>query len=729
MDATITNTANAGAPAQAPAAPEMPTESLHPWHGSQRAAQAVGNDIPDCKDLIGRYDAAIRLIERYEPLRAARLRDRALRAADAEARLSGVRSEEAAFHLQYVEHAKAQAASHRIEMDNLQTKLQSVRTEARADLAELRNGCEETYAQLAAAAIDAGLPIPVCVHRSVGGVGAQMDDPDDSESADIPEPEPEVDEGPNAPSAEPMSSRSDVAPARARRRWNWLGRWRRPDPTTPSASVIEPTPHLAVPPLPDGSGQTSRPVPTESPEDDFERIRRSAERRTETATVLAQRGGFCIPEQPDASKRSREVILHMVSNIIFTVACGTVLGLSLCAMIGFNIRQMLEDGEWASISGPVILGIFLFWLFGRVIDGGTERCASACMNAALCRDPERAEAWRRLGWPRLAALILTVGVIIAITSIEICVDKEGIVRFINMRGAGDSAVAVRQANGRVALQQVPLHLGWLVQWLLAAFAVVPFVALHVATAWERGFHEVKRSWYESERARCVHTLAEKLLAESERATEDKPVADLVFDRQSEAARDETSMLPPADNRPIPAVVDPAQTPEPTPGAGAVRTPAPRDYRRNGQYLLSSAEVPDRTTSGGVPRESASNLLDRLAEYRQALYRRNAAKQYWGKEILALRQELERVQALRPVIPQDYSERARARMDAAWADLQHAVHAFDDEYGQCVSMMHAKRRPGRLRAIARRFWGAPEITQDEFARIEPSGGSTTRSTSA
>ena len=192
------------------------------------------------------------------------------------------------------------------------------------------------------------------------------------------------------------------------------------------------------------------------PEEARDNPREQLRSRVDEAAVLA---GAEV-EYPEAPAKPNW--RHDVASAIATAACGSIFGLSLAFVTGILRSFSSVSAQWGKTGLVLVLGTFVFWLIGELVERATT----------LASEVQHSGADRRVRYLTLGAGALVLLVLIVI---EMFVERYGIVEAAIK---GTTSYALGESGG----DQPEIAKGG-VGWFVAAIVVVPFVLSHAYRGW------------------------------------------------------------------------------------------------------------------------------------------------------------------------------------------------------------------------------------------------------
>lgn len=597
--------------------------------------------LPHFSSVKQSYDAALDLVRRHDPLRAALLQDMLSRIEAAEQRYHQLRREEEEKFQNYNEESRRadqwidqKIAEIKIDRDDVADKYDR----QLADLLDERARAREVAS----------------IARTAAGYSvnfAGFEDHDPASSATLPVPG-------NGP------IRSDERAIRPKEPRPGLFQRLLPKPAAEPAT----SPVIVQPATSRHGDLMPTHVPFPLPE---------GYSRARSVAAIAVDSGLPV-ESPAAAMITR---VTWLMSLWCLLACGFIFGISLGLLIGaidpqmFSIRasKVLLPGL-----GFGILGVSMFWAIGRVISMYAALASEERHSAMLAMHragPDRVGRWLR--WSAGTSLTVLLVATLVLVSIEATVERHGILAaFID--SANNAAIAA--GNGHIA-QHGP---GGFAILCLVLTVSLPFVLFHAAEGWVSARHRCIRAYLEARRSSEAFEIANRLYDErlaDVREAEQKADAARVEAAERESRTDLEELVDDAVARRLAPAIE---TGEENPDA-----PAPVEADSVTRRPL---KVRDVDVALAVERSREANA--RVQELRK---RKQDDLAFYDRRIEALEQQ--RRAERKEIDPTGYR-----RAEDAYNDYAGAVISFDGVYRREMERVERLIRPGIVVRLREFFFG-------------------------
>lgn len=392
-----------------------------------------------------------------------------------------------------------------------------------------------------------------------------------------------------------------------------------------------------------------------------------------------------------------------IAELLGLVACGGIFGLSTGLVTGLLDWDAVATGRAYALAVAGVttfLGVFIFWLIGRVVYLLAQIASEDLHQSALASYCGEAGASVRVSGSLLRRAVWGLVVLLlgaaALVVVEATVERYGIIQQFVTRNFGGSLI------GGMAHSGVP-------QFAILALVLtvsLPYVLYHICAGWRqmrdcavigflRGF-QTKDAW--------------------ERAHELFNTRAAVADAAAAQARDElqawSDQCKHLRNRAVEMrwqqvkehmqsqVRTPLSAPSTPSESTGVRDPEVGDIQEGGSTASADIEL-----AGNVairPTSSQTNaLIDAAIAYQRASeahFKVRSACARKQEDLAPLERRIEELEKSRLTEQTELSPQALARCEDAYGEMLAATAAFDREYERVARMTERRLRPGLLRRI-------------------------------
>jgi hypothetical protein len=463
---------------------EVPTSPMPRQRNERGEAQPRSypfeHPLPAEGTLRASYSNALNLIEKYFPLRSARLEDYIERAEAALRRCRTTAKEQEELHQNRNEEISRSNRKLTEEITRLRDRRDQINREMEKTIKELvaertvyRTERAEAYAQ-------AGLSLP-------------DDEPDDDEILNA-----ATEHNEAAPPQEQSASTASESSAKSSLMSNVL----RSTQASISQLLRRPTAPAETPPVAAPVEEPLRLVLPKMPEVPFPIDEARAQAEPEASIAIRQ---GVLSESPAYTYNESSGFVHGVIRTMKTMAlivCGLLFGFSvgiIAGQIKMTRLQNLQSAQMAWAAGFCLLGIFLFWTFGRVVGGLASLIAEKRYTALLARHPDNPQEVGKW-FTSACALITAISAIclFVLVTIEATVEIQGLVKFVEDQNAIRNLTA---NSGAPASLSVFAKLG------LALMFSIPFALMHAADGYISGRRDAIRIYLSGRREQEAFQIA------------------------------------------------------------------------------------------------------------------------------------------------------------------------------------------------------------------------------